>query len=173
MQRETKYVTVQQECAILLKLGNQLLADGLHAGNVVIVTVSTDYSSFVGQYLRHALSYEREICEGFGIDVPYPDQVWDDVFVKDLRSTVINHDTLWCQNNKKLLLVEAGVIRGGNYTYVVDYLSATYNNQILTLTMYENTESGFKSDYVGEYYNNSHEDLTFWWEQDNKHWDNC
>lgn len=173
VQREPKYVTIQQECSILVELGNRLLADGLHAGNVVIVTVSTDYSSFAGQYLRHALSYEREICEGFGIDVPYPDQTWDNTFVRSLRNTIINHDTLWRQNGKKLLLVEAGVIRGGNYTYVVDYFNRTYNNQILTLAMYENVESKFKSDYVGEYYDNSCEDLTFWWEQDNKHWDDC
>jgi hypothetical protein len=40
--------------------------------------VSTDYSSIVAQYLRHQLSYDGEICEGFGVDVPYPDEEFDD-----------------------------------------------------------------------------------------------
>ena len=45
------------------------------------------------------------------------------------------------------------------------------DNKVLTLALYENENSVFKSDYVGEYYNNTTEDLTFWWEEDNKHWD--
>ena len=72
-----------------------------------------------------------------------------------------------------MLLVEAGVIRGGNYTYVVDYLNKSYMNDVITLALYENKNSVFKSNYVGEYYDNSTEDLSFWWERDNKHWDNA
>ena len=69
------------------------------------------------------------------------------------------------------MLVEAGVIRGGNYRFVTDYIKKDFNNKILTLALYENKGSLFKSDYVGEYYDNTIEDLTFWWEEDNKHWD--
>jgi len=41
---------------------------------------------------------------------------------------------------------------------------------ILTLTLFENIHSKWKSDFVGEYYDDEIEDLTFWWERDNNHW---
>ena len=170
--RVIKHVDVIDEIFLIRQLEQQLLNNEIHADNVVIVTVSTDYSSIVGQYLRHALSYKKEICEGFGIDVPYPDETWTMDYVNDLQTTFRQHEKLFVNTNKKLLLVEAGVIRGGNYTYVVDYLRKTYTNDIMTLALYENKSSVFKSDYVGEYYDNATEDLTFWWERDNKHWDN-
>ena len=170
MIRKPYRIDILKEVQLAGELKEKLLADGLHAGNTVVVTVSTDYSSFIGQYLRHALTYDREICEGFGVDVPYPDESWDSYYVSDLRSNILNNDHLWHKNGKNLLLVEAGVIRGGNYTFVVDYLKKLYSNKILTLAMYENKFSKFKSDYVGEYYNDMVQDLTFWWEMDNKHW---
>ena len=171
--RVIKHVDIIDEIFLIRKLEQQLLENELHADNVVIITVSTDYSSIVGQYLRHALSYKKEICDGFGIDVPYPDETWNTEYVNDLHSTFKQHKKLFVDNNKKLLLVEAGVIRGGNYTYVVDYLNKSYMNDVITLALYENKNSVFKSNYVGEYYDNSTEDLSFWWERDNKHWDNA
>ena len=170
MSRKPKYIDIFKEVELMGNLKDRLLEDGLHAGNTVIVTVSTDYSSLVGQYLRHALSHEREICDGFGIDVPYPDETWTEEYVSDLRANLIQYDRLFRNTFKKLLLVEAGVIRGGNYTFVVDYLKRLYSNEIITLAMYENEGSAFKSDYVGEYYDDKIQDLTFWWERDNKHW---
>lgn len=170
--RAIKHVDVIDEIFLIRQLEQQLLNDGLHADNVVIITVSTDYSSIVGQYLRHALSYKKEICDGFGIDVPYPDESWNMDYVNDLHSTFTQHEKLFINTNKKLLLVEAGVIRGGNYTYVVNYLRKLYVNDIITLALYENKDSVFESNYVGEYYDDSTEDLSFWWERDNKHWDN-
>jgi hypothetical protein len=75
--------------------------------------------------------------------------------------------------NKKILLVEAGVIRGSNYKFVIDYLknNLQITQDIFTLTLYENTGSKFKSDFVGEFYDNETQDLTFWWEQYNNHWE--
>ena len=170
MSRKPKYIDIFKEVELMGNLKDRLLEDGLHAGNTVIVTVSTDYSSLVGQYLRHALSHEREICDGFGIDVPYPDETWTEEYISNLRSAVVLNDKLFHNTNKSLLLVEAGVIRGGNYTFVVDYLKRLYGNEIITLAMYENGDGVFKSDYVGEYYDDKIQDLTFWWERDNKHW---
>ena len=164
-----KYINLETEINLLHKLGDKLIADGYHAGNTIIVTVSTDYSSIVGQYLRHALSHNREICDGFGVDVPYPDEIWNKDYIRNLHNALIAHEHLLI-NNKSLLLVEAGVIRGGNYKYVTNYIQGLYDNPIHTLTLYENIGSAFKSKYVGEFYNNDIEDLTFWWEKDNKHW---
>ena len=171
--RVIKHVDIIDEIFLIRKLEQQLLENEIHADNAIIITVSTDYSSIVGQYLRHALSYKKEICDGFGIDVPYPDETWNTDYVNDLHATFKQHEKYFLGTNKKLLLVESGVIRGGNYTYVVDYLNKSYMNDVITLALYENKNSIFKSNYVGEYYDNSTEDLSFWWERDNKHWDNA
>jgi hypothetical protein len=112
------------------------------------------------------------MCDGFGIDVPYPDQSFDDKFVKEICDMFrIHEDNI---SNKTILLVEVGVIRGGNSTRVVDIIRNKLNmtGPILTLTIFENIHSKWKSDFVGRYYNNEIEDLTFWWEKDNNHWIN-
>ena len=66
--------------------------------------------------------------------------------------------------SKSLIFVEAGVIRGGNYEYIITWLRKhlDMNKKIITLSLYENLHSRFKSDFVGEYYDNNIEDLTFW-----------
>jgi hypothetical protein len=160
------------ELRLMNELRNTLLSHDLNASNVVIVTVSTDYSSVIGQYLRHQLTNKGEICEGFGINVPYPDQTFDEKFVKEIHDMFrIHWDSI---GDKTILLVEAGVIRGGNYTKVIDIIQneLKMTQPILTLTMYENIHSKWKSDYVGEYYDDNTEDLTFWWERYNNHWSN-
>lgn len=158
------------------RLMNNLVVDlweKHRANNTTIVTVSTDYSSVVGQYLRHQLSIDGEICSGFGVDVPYPDQEFDQGFEQDVIKMFSMHYDDW-SSKKYILLVEAGVIRGGNYTKIVELLKQNFqltSDRIVTLTMYENIHSRFKSDFVGEYYDNETQDLTFWWETYNKHWD--
>tara|TARA_R110002126_G_scaffold174479_2_gene323042 strand:- start:30 stop:557 length:528 start_codon:yes stop_codon:yes gene_type:complete len=168
--RKNLVVTWQDELYLADRLRDRLLSDGLHAGNTVIITVSTDYSSFIGQYLRHQLSHDGEICDGFGVDVPYPDQTFDDVFRANIRAMFAMHaaDT----NGKTILLVEAGVIRGGNYATLVDLIRNDIGrvDPIATLALYENVGSRFRSDYVGRYYDDATEDLTFWWERPNNHW---
>jgi len=171
MRKELK-VEWEDELRLMNWLRNTLLSYDLNASNVVIVTVSTDYSSVIGQYLRHQLTNKGEICDGFGIDVPYPDQTFDDKFVKEIHDMFrIHKDSI---GEKTILLVEAGVIRGGNYTKVVDIIrnELKMTQPILTLTMYENIHSKWKSDFVGEYYDDEKEDLTFWWERYNNHWPN-
>lgn len=169
MRTELK-VSIDKELQLMNKLRNVLLSNSLNASNVIILTVSTDYSSVIGQYLRHQLTHNGEICDGFGIDVPYPDQSFDNSFVKEICDMFNIHQK--AIGDKTILLVEAGVIRGGNYTKVVDIIKNQLNitQLVLTLTMYENIHSKWKSDFVGEYYNDEIEDLTFWWEKQNNHW---
>ena len=171
MRKELR-VEWEDELRLMNWLRNTLLSYDLNASNVVIVTVSTDYSSVIGQYLRHQLTNKGEICDGFGIDVPYPDQTFDDKFVKEVCEMFRLHaDSI---GDKTILLVEAGVIRGGNYTKVLDIIrnELGMTQPVLTLTMYENIHSIWKSDFVGEYYDDEKEDLTFWWERYNNHWPN-
>ena len=166
--RKPKHIAIVDEIRLLDLLTQKLIENNLHAENTIVVTVSTDYSGFVGQYLRHSLSHNREICDGFGIDVPYPDESWNDGYAEDLKKVVKHHSKVFA--NKNILLVEAAVIRGGNYMFVVDHFRKNYTNRLVTLAMYENIHSSYKSDFVGEYYNNDIDDITFWWERDNKHW---
>jgi hypothetical protein len=169
MRKELK-VEWDTELRLMNELSNILLSNDLNASNTIIVTVSTDYSSVIGQYLRHQLTNKGEICDGFGIDVPYPDESFDDKFVKEVCDMFKMHwDSI---GDKTILLVEAGVIRGGNYTKVVNIIKNELGitQPVLTLTMYENIHSKFKSNFVGEYYDDEIQDLTFWWELPNNHW---
>jgi len=171
MRKELK-VEWDMELGLMNKLTQKLLSYDLNASNLIIVTVSTDYSSVIGQYLRHQLTNKGEICDGFGIDVPYPDQTFDAKFVKEVCDMFRMHwDSI---GEKTILLVEAGVIRGGNYTKVIDIIKNEFriDKPVLTLAMYENIHSKFKSNFVGEYYDDEKEDLTFWWEKYNNHWPN-
>ena len=161
-------VSFNDEQFLIDNIATELIRDGFSADNTVIITVSTDYSSIIGQTLRHLLSSNGEICDGFGVDVPYPDEHWDDKYISELNSImdIYQHKI----NNKRVLLVEAGVIRGGNYTFLDMYLKDMGITDIYTVAMFENVGSVYNSNYVGEYYNDSTEDLTFWWETDNNHW---
>lgn len=170
MERKELYITLEEEISVIHKVGSELLGAGFNASNSFIITVSTDYSSIVGQILRHQLSHNGEISDGFGIDVPYPDQNWDDKFQQELLDTLRIHISNF--RNKTPILVEAGVIRGSNYTHVVNTMRKYFgmDRRIFTLALYENINSVWKSDFVGEYYDNDKEDLTFWWERENNHW---
>jgi hypothetical protein len=166
--RQLLNVSFEDEQQLIENIAAELISDGFNANNTVIITVSTDYSSIIGQTLRHLLSADGEICDGFGIDVPYPDDNWDETYVSELNSILdIYQDKI---GDKRVLMVEAGVIRGGNYTFLDGYLTERGLTDIYSVSMFENTGSVYKSDYVGKYYNNDTHDLTFWWERYNNHW---
>lgn len=158
----------ETEFELIDKIKDRLLDEGYNASNSIIVTVSTDYSSIVGQVLRHELTYEGEICDGFGIEVPHPDETWNDKYLND----VIAMFKLNNIETKNVILVEAGVIRGGNYTKVLDIIrnDLKLTQSVITVSLYENVHSKFKSNFVAQYYDDTKQDLTFWWEKQNNHW---
>lgn len=170
MNRNPLEVSQQKEKDLLSNLSYDLIVKGIYASNTVIVSVSGDYSNIVGQILRHSLSIDGEICDGFSIDVPYPDETWNDTYITELK--ILFRLYAYKLKDKNILLVEAGVIRGSNYKFIIDYLKNNLGiaNNILTLALFENSVSVFKSDFVGEYYDDNTQDLTFWWEMYNKHW---
>jgi hypothetical protein len=166
--RKLLNVSFENEQLLIENIAAELIRDGFNANNTVIITVSTDYSSIIGQTLRHLLSADGEICDGFVVDVPYPDENWDETYVSELNSILdIYQDKI---GDKRVLMVEAGVIRGGNYTFLDGFLTERGLTDIYSVSMFENTGSVYKSDYVGKYYNNDTHDLTFWWERYNNHW---
>lgn len=166
--RQILNVSLEDERLLIEDIASELITDGFSSANTVIITVSTDYSSIIGQTLRHLLSVDGEICDGFGIDVPYPDEIWDEKYLNELDSimAIYGHKL----KNKRVLMVEAGVIRGSNYTFLDAYLKNKGLTDIYYVAMFENIGSLFNSNYVGEYYSNEHYDLTFWWEKENNHW---
>ena len=169
MSRTNYIISQEKETALTLSLAETLLKENFNASNSVIVTVSTDYSSNVGQLLRHALSYSGEVCDGFGIDVPYPDEIWDKRYIDELITLFDLYK--YKLKDKKILFVEAGVIRGSNYTFLLNFLQERgLQIDVFYLSLFENKSSIFKSNFVGEYYDNKIQDLTFWWEKENKHW---
>ena len=164
--RQDYYISQEKETALTFKLAEELLKQDFNASNTVVITVSMDYSSVVGQLLRHALSYNQEICDGFGVDVPYPDQSWDEQYLLELDTMLDLYKYKY--ENKKILFVEAGVIRGSNYKFLSEKMEG--KDDIFFLSLFENKSSMFKSDFVGEYYDDDAQDLTFYWEKPNNHW---
>ena len=168
--REPLMVTRENEELMINKVISEVKTyfPELNPSNTVVVMVSPDYSATVAMHVAHGLSKDGEMCEMMMIDVPYPDQ--------DKKSFVIKLNNTFMRTKRRYenyLLVEAGIIRGGNYTWICDemlnHIPAT--SRIITTTMYENVHSIFKSDVVGAYYDDQVEDLTFYYEQYNKHWD--
>jgi hypothetical protein len=166
--RELLNVSFSEEQLLIENIAAELIRDGFNANNTVIITVSTDYSSIIGQTLRHLLSADGEICDGFGVDVPYPDENWDESYVSELNSILDMYQNKI--GDKRILMVEAGVIRGGNYAFLEKHLRQRGLAEIYSVAMFENIGSVYKSNFVGDYYNNETHDLTFWWERDNNHW---
>ena len=82
--RKELLVEWNDELRLMNTLRDSLLSAGIDASNTIVITVSTDYSSVIGQYLRHQLTKDGEICDGFGIDVPYPDQTFNLKFVREI-----------------------------------------------------------------------------------------
>jgi hypothetical protein len=161
-------VSFSEEHQLIVWLAGDLIGNGFNANNTVIITVSTDYSSIIGQTLRHLLSADGEICDGFGVDVPYPDENWSEEYIRELDSILDIYQNKI--GDKRVLMVEAGVIRGGNYTFLENHLRQRGLTDIYSVAMFESKGSVYKSDYVGEYYNNDTHDLTFEWERYNNHW---
>ena len=155
-----------EEHELINKLGIMLRNAGFNASNSTLVAVSSDYSSIAWQILRHFLSHDGEVCDGFTVDVPYPDDVWSDEFE---RLALQACKTVCFSDN--LILIEAGVIRGSNYRRLCDLIHENYPGQVIvTSTVFENEHSAFKSEFVARYYDDEKQDLTFWWEAYNKHW---
>ena len=97
--------------------------------------------------------------------MPFPDESKENYRV----NFEINYAD-WVLDWENFVLCEAGVIRGGNYTWITESMEKFTEKNYYTLSLCENTGSKFKSDMVSLYYDDSKEDLHFWWEQPNNHW---
>ena len=154
--RQEEWITIQRVCKALEEYNINPL-------NTLILNVSPDYSSTISMHVAHHLSSMGEMLEIIPIDVPYPDedpQPYRDAFIKKLPLFT----------KSKLVLVEAAIISGANYTFMVNSLTNIIDKEVITVAQYENIHSSFKCDVVGRYYNWDKEQLEFYWERENKHW---
>lgn len=137
----------------------------INPSKTCFLCVSPDYSGITTQHLSHSLSMGREIFHVEAVNVPFPDED-----SKQYRIDFsINYEE-WCKRWDNFVLIEAGIIRGGNYTWITERMRKTSPKRYHTVALCENLHSKYKSEIVSLYYDNEVEDLHFWWERPNNHW---
>lgn len=145
----------------------ELGLDKVKSERLGVFCVSPDYSSIVGLRVLHALSNNGELPNYVFLDVAYPD---DPQEKKDQYRKLVNIMAPYYKKTlDKIVLVEAAVLTGKNYTWIREELMAVgfLPDDIITVALLEMKDSGFKSDVVGEYISTMPE---FYWEEPNKHW---
>jgi hypothetical protein len=131
----------------------------------LVLNVSPDYSSTVSMQTAHYLSGNGKMLDMHPVDVPYPKES------KDLYEKQFKEDSkIFTYRYDKIILVEAAVLSGNNYTWLKEILLdlGYENDDIITVALLEMTTSKFKCDYVGEHTDTMPE---FYWERYNSHWD--
>ena len=156
------YVTREIEWEAFLSLARALDIYKTHPSNTLMVIVSPDYSSSIGMMMAHHLSKDGEMLDIAFIDVPYPDENVNTYMGKFMTNSSIQKYKKYSQ----VILIEAGVISGKNYSWITKILD---DNEIkyITAALFEHEDSVFKSAAVGMYYNS---ELEFYWEKFNNHW---
>lgn len=138
--------------------------------NTLVLMVSPDYSATVAMHVAHSLSKDGEMCDILPIHIPYPDEKNIENYKAKASRDVDDYFLFSDKQYTNYLLVEAGVIRGGTYTWLTNLLRSKLTGRVITAALFENTGSKFKSDVVANYYNDNNLDLTFYFEEYNKHW---
>ena len=159
--RDHEWQTIQEVCKKLEAIETSPL-------DTCVAIVSPDYSSTVGMHIAHHLSKDGEMLDIKGIDVPFPDEptdVYYDAFLEPKGVDSVRRFAMY----KRVILVEAGIITGKNYTFLKNVFTL-HNIEVITVAQYENVHSQFQSDIVGAYYDSEVEELEFYWERYNKHW---
>lgn len=169
--RPLKFVTREKEWELIQRLLTIVDDTDFDPKTTAVIMASPDYSATVAMHLAHAWSRDGEMIPIIPVDVTYPGEDVDYYVAK------FHHEfEWWTEANfrpKKLILVEAGIIRGGNWTWLGNTLINEYGYEVQDLTLVallENIHSSIKSDYVGEYYDDEKEELMFYFERYNKHW---
>ena len=168
--RPLKFITREKELELIQRLLTVVDSSQFDPETTSVIMASPDYSATVAMHLAHAWSQHGDMLPIVPVDVTYPDETSQYYEVKFLN------ELEWLKKHGKLpqrfVLVEAGIIRGGNWKWILECLHTFgYKREQLTLVaLCENVHSAIKSDYVGEYYDDSKEELMFYFERYNKHW---
>lgn len=165
--RPLHFITREKEWELIQRLETLVDSSDFDPDTTLVLMVSPDYSATVAMHLAHAWSRKGDMLPILVAQVPYPDET-PDTYRDGLRLQYTD-----IKQYKKIVCIEAGIIRGGNWEWLLDTLTREfeYNRKdIILVTMCENTNSRVKSDYVAEYYNDEFYELMFYFEKYNKHW---
>jgi len=165
--KNLKFISQDKELALIQELTYKIKMSNwdIHPSKTCFLCVSPDYSSIVTQHLSHSLSMGREIFHIEAVNVPFPDE--------DPKKYQINFELNyieWVLDWQNFVLIEAGVIKGGTYTWITEIMKKYTEKNYYTVALCENINSKFQSDMVSLYYNDDIEDLHYWWERPNNHW---
>jgi hypothetical protein len=165
--RPLKFITRDKEWELIQRLITIVDNRTFNPQDTVIVMASPDYSATVAMHLAHAWSMNGDMLPIIPVDVTYPDEE-PKFYIDKMRSQYMDFKLY-----KKLVMVEAGIIRGGNWKWMLDVTKEfEFDRKDITLVaLCENIHSKVKSDYVGEYYDDKKEELMFYFERYNKHWE--
>jgi hypothetical protein len=164
--RPLHFITREKEWELIQRLETIVDSTDFDPSNTAVIMASPDYSATVAMHLAHAWSRKGEMLPIIPVDVTYPDESPEPY----VNKMMMQADDI--RPYSKLVMIEAGIIRGGNWQWILDVLYGwDYKRSDITLVaMCENTHSKVKSDYVGEYYDDDKEELMFYFEKFNKHW---
>ena len=165
--RPLYFITREKEWELIQRLLTIVDCSKFDPKDTAVLMVSPDYSATVAMHLAHAWSRDGDMLPIIPVDVPYPDEE-SKQYIDQLRSKYME-----IKQYKRLVCIEAGIIRGGNWAWILDTLTREFEfdrDSITLVAMCENLRSATKSDYVGEYYNDDREELMFYFEKYNKHW---
>ena len=135
---EDREKSLIQEMTYKIKMANL----DIHPSNTCFLMVSPDYSAIVTQHLSHSLSMDGEIFHIEAVNVPFPDEDVS-IYKGEFTQNFMKWKTKW----DNFVLIEAGVIRGGNYSWIMQIMNINAH----TVALCENVYSAFKSDFVSLY----------------------
>ena len=164
--RPLHFINREKEWDLIQRLETIVDSTDFDPSNTAVIMASPDYSATVAMHLAHAWSRKGKMLPIIPVDVTYPDESPEPYINKMLMQAGD------IKPYSKLVMIEAGIIRGGNWQWMLDVLYGwDYKRSDITLVaMCENIHSKVKSDYVGEYYDDDKEELMFYFEKFNKHW---
>lgn len=164
--RPLHFITRPREWELIQQLLTLVDSSNFDPATTAVIMASPDYSATVAMHLAHAWSRHGDMLPIIPVDVTYPDEQAD----KYIAKMITQADDI--RPYQHLVLVEAGIIRGGNWRWMLDVLYAWgYKRENITLVaLCENTGAAVKSDYVAEYYDDEKEELMFYFERFNRHW---
>lgn len=164
--RPLHFVTREKEWELIQRLETIVDSSSFDPSDTVVIMASPDYSATVAMHLAHAWSRKGEMLPIVPVDVTYPDEDSDQYISKMMMQASD------IRPYKKIVMVEAGIIRGGNWRWMLDvlYLWGYTREDITLVALCENVNSKVKSDYVAQYYNDDTHELMFYFEKFNKHW---
>lgn len=164
--RPLHFITREKEWELIQRLLTIVDDRDFDPSDTCVIMASPDYSATVAMHLAHAWSRKGEMLTVIPVDVTYPDEDKEPYVNKMLMQAAD------IKPYSKLVMIEAGIIRGGNWEWMLEVLNMWgYERKDITLVaLCENIHSRVKSDYVGEYYDDNKEELMFYFERFNKHW---